>query len=52
MDKNRVLSEEEKQAYIRRAEETHPDRLIAAMDIKADGEFVDLTYHFVTYERK
>ncbi|MGI5874241.1 MAG: anaerobic ribonucleoside-triphosphate reductase [Bacillota bacterium] len=40
------ISEEEKQAYIRRAEETHPDRLIAAMDIKADGEFVDLTYHF------
>lgn len=40
------LSEEEKQAYVRRAEENHPDRVIEMMEIRVDGDFVDLTYHF------
>ncbi len=40
------ISPEEKEAYIRRAEENHPDRVIKKMEIRADGDYVDLAYHF------
>lgn len=40
------ISEEEKQAYVRHAVETHPDREIAMLEIDADGEYANLTYHF------
>lgn len=40
------IDEKEKQAYIQHAEETHPNRKIAKLELKADGEYVDLTYHF------
>ncbi|MBQ1251480.1 MAG: hypothetical protein IIY02_01040 [Firmicutes bacterium] len=40
------ISEEEKQAYVQHALDTHPDREIAKLEIKLDGEFVDLAYHF------
>ena len=35
-------------AYLARAKEKYPDKVIAAMDIKMDGEFVDITYHWET----
>lgn len=40
------ISEEEKQAYVQHAAEAHPGREISSLEIKPDGEFVDLTYHF------
>ena len=35
-------------AYQDRAKEKYPDKVITAMDIKLDGEFVDITYHWET----
>lgn len=45
------IGEEEKQAYVRYALDTHPDREIAALDIAVDGEYADLTYHFTEQPR-
>lgn len=41
-----ILSEAEKQAYVRRAEEMYADRLPEAMHIHVDGEYVDIDYTF------
>lgn len=35
-------------AYLARAKEKYPDKVISSMDIKMDGEFVDITYHWET----
>ncbi len=35
-------------AYLTRAKEKYPDKVISSMDIKMDGEFVDITYHWET----
>ena len=43
------ISEEEKQAYIQRAEELHKGT--EQLDIKADGDYVDLTYHIMPFDR-
>ena len=43
------ISEEEKQACIQRAEELHKGT--EQLDIKADGEYVEITYHLMPYER-
>ena len=40
------MSENEKQNYVQYAEEKHPDHEIAKLEIRPDGDFVDLTYHF------
>ena len=42
------LEQAEINAYIERAKEKYPDKVISAMDIKLDGEFVDITYHWET----
>lgn len=47
------ITEKEKMAYVRRAKEQYPDRELARLDIKLDGDFVDLHYQFqpVNFER-
>ena len=42
------LEKAEIDAYLERAKEIYPDKVISAMDIKLDGEFVDITYHWET----
>lgn len=43
-----TMEQAEIDAYLSRAKENHPDKVISAMDIKIDGEFVDITYHWET----
>lgn len=47
------LSQGEIDAYVARAREKYRDKMISAIDISVDGEFVDLTYHWtsVPFER-
>ncbi|NLT12915.1 MAG: hypothetical protein GXY05_01085 [Clostridiales bacterium] len=42
------LSSSEMDAYVRRACEIHPDKIISGIDIALDGDFADLTYHWKT----
>lgn len=42
------LSSSEMDAYVRRAREIHPDKIILGIDIALDGDFADLTYHWKT----
>jgi hypothetical protein len=43
----------EVQAYVDRARELYTDRRLTGIDIKIDGEYADLTYHwaYVPFER-
>lgn len=43
------ISEEEKQACIQRAEELHKGT--EQLDIKADGDYVEITYHLMPFDR-
>lgn len=43
-----TMEQAEIDAYLNRAKENHPDKVISEMDIKIDGEFVDITYHWET----
>ena len=47
------LSQKEIDAYVSRARQKYPDKVITGMDIKLDGDFVDITYHWqsVPFER-
>ena len=47
------MSQNEINAYIDRALKNNPTRHLDAVDIKIDGDFVDLTYHWepVPFER-
>lgn len=40
-----TLSENEINAYVARGKEKYPSHTLDAIDIKVDGEFVELTYH-------
>lgn len=40
-----AISEEEKSAYIQHAKEQYKDREISLLEIKVDGDYVDLSYH-------
>lgn len=42
------MSQREKDAYLRRAKEKYPDKVISSMDIKLDGDYADITYHWET----
>ena len=42
------LPQAEVDAYIARAKRQYPDKQINGIDIRLDGEFVDLTYHWTT----
>ena len=46
--KGGVMTDAEKEAYIRRAREQYPDKRISSMDITLDGEYADITYHWET----
>ena len=46
--KGGVMTDAEKEAYIRRARELYPDKRISSMDITLDGDFADITYHWET----
>ena len=43
-----TMTDQEKEAYVRRAREQYPDKRISAMDIAMDGDYVDITYHWET----
>lgn len=43
---NGTLSNEEINAYVERANQLYPEKTIDAIDIKLDGEYVDVDYHF------
>ena len=45
-----AISEEEKSAYIQHAKEQYKDREISLLEIKVDGDYVDLSYHFKTQQ--
>lgn len=40
------LSRKEIEAYIDQGVEMYPDKVIDAMDIAVDGDYVDVDYHF------
>ena len=42
------LASDEIEAYVIRAREKYPDKLISGIDIAVDGDFVDMTYHWKT----
>ncbi len=42
------LSQPEIDAYIARAKDKYPDKVISAMDIALDGDYADITYHWQT----
>lgn len=42
-----VISDEERDAYVKYITEKHSDKKITGIDIALDGDFVDLKYHFV-----
>ena len=44
-----TLSQEEINEYIKRAEELHPGT--TSMDIAVDGDFVDIKYHVMPFDR-
>ena len=48
-----VISDKEKDAYIRHASQKYPGKTIETLDINLDGEFADLKYTFakVPFER-
>lgn len=39
------ISDEEKEAYVKRAKEKYPNDNIESITIEVDGDFVNLTYH-------
>lgn len=43
---NGELEQVEIDAYVKRGKEKYPDKIISAIEIDLDGEFVNLTYHF------
>jgi hypothetical protein len=43
---NGELSQDEINAYIAHGKELYPEKTIESMDIKLDGEYVDVDYHF------
>lgn len=48
-----TITAAEKDAYIARAKEQYPDKIIDGIDINLDGDYAELTYHWrtVPFER-
>jgi hypothetical protein len=42
------LTSAEIDAYVTRARDKYPDKIISGIDIAMDGDFVDMTYHWKT----
>ncbi len=40
------ISKEEQRAYIEHLKKQHPDKIITELEIKIDGDFVDLKYSY------
>jgi len=40
------MSKEEQRVYIEHLKKQHPDKIITELEIKIDGEFVDLKYSY------
>ena len=40
------MSEEEQRSYISHLKKQHPDKIITELEIRIDGEFVDLKYSY------
>ena len=48
-----TLQQDEINAYIARGKKQAPDKLLTAVDIKLDGEWADISYHYTnpSFER-
>ena len=48
-----TLGQEEINAYISRGKKQAPDKLLTGVDIKLDGEWADISYHYTnpSFER-
>lgn len=42
------MTEKEQQEYVKYVKKNNPDKIITALEIKLDGEFVDLRYEYET----
>lgn len=42
------MTEKEQQEYIKHIKKNNPDKIITALEIRLDGEFVDLRYEYET----
>lgn len=44
--KNGELSQAEIEAYVERANELYPGKVVESIDLSVDGDYVDVDYHF------
>lgn len=42
------MAENEQQEYVKHIKKNNPDKIITALEIRLDGEFVDLRYEYET----
>lgn len=42
------ITEKEQQEYVKHIKKNNPDKIITALEIRLDGEFVDLRYEYET----
>lgn len=42
------MTEKEQQEYVKHVKKNNPDKIITALEIRLDGEFVDLHYEYET----
>ncbi len=42
------MTEKEQQEYVKHIKKNNPDKIITAIEIRLDGEFVDLRYEYET----
>lgn len=42
------MTEKEQQEYVKHIKKNNPDKIITALEIRLDGEFVDLRYEYET----
>ncbi len=42
------MTEKEQQEYVKHIKKNNPDKIITALEISLDGEFVDLRYEYET----
>jgi hypothetical protein len=42
------LPQGEIDAYVARAKDKYPDKIISGIDFRVDGDYVDMTYHWQT----
>lgn len=42
------MTEKEQQEYVKHVKKNNPDKIITALEIRLDGEFVDLRYEYET----